>query len=402
MSNATWPTVLAVLALGCRGVGAAREPVVYGTDDRLEVYETPAGVHRDIAASAIAMQMDVGWLDQTNPDDVRVTYDQTLGEAHDLCADVRYRDQIEPGTCSGTLLDQSHLITAGHCVAAVEDCDGVTYPWIFGFYYESAGALRTLRADDVYYCVDTVVWRNDDLADYAVLELDRPVVGHTPVSARRAAGQVPVGTAITMIGHPNGIPMKVTGGATVLEVSGIDLHAEIDAFFGNSGSGVFDPSGELVGMLVAGSPADYQRRPGAGCSEIVVLGPGEDYEILVDVGAAVEAFCDTGTPSPVCDGAPDAGAPATDGGPSAADAGPGALPDAGTRDAGARDGGPEEGSDGCGCRVHRGGSHGAPLLAALVGLLALRRRRKMSQLGRAGTRSSGAPTERGRPGPRPG
>lgn len=355
------------LILGaCTDVGAARAPVVYGTDDRVEVYEQPEGVHRQIALSTIAMQLGADALDTSDPGDVRVIYEQTLVEAHELCEDVRYAQQIEPGTCSGTLIGERLLLTAGHCVSGPEDCDGASWPWLFGFSYEAPGVLRRRTRDDVYYCTRALVLRDDDAADYAIIELDRPVVGRAPVAI---GGPVAVGADLTMIGHPSGLPMKIAGNATLRGARGIELYADLDAFFGNSGSGVFDPAGAVVGILVAGAD-DYQQRPGSSCFEILVIDPvpeGEG-ETLTAIGPVMEAFCARpGVVSSACGGG------RADAGVLGGDAGTGADSGVGALDAGARD------SAGGGCHAAPGplgGSHRALALLALALLVTARRARR--------------------------
>ena len=291
--------VSGVVWAGCVAAPAfVIEPVVYGTDDRLEVFEHPSAVHRAVASESIAMEMSGRWIDDTDPRDVRITYTQTLGEAKMLCPGERFADQLEPGTCSGTLIDARHLLTAGHCVDEASDCDG-SRVWVFGFAYEAAGRLATLTSDDVYRCARVLAYR-DDTADHAIVELDRDVVGHTPATVRALSGALPVGTPLTLIGHPNGIPMKIASGGEVLSSELETLRASVDAFNANSGSGVFDDEGALVALLDSGAD-DYVAR--GGCNIVNVLDPArESGEGLTYVRPAIQALCRTpGLVSPLCD-----------------------------------------------------------------------------------------------------
>lgn len=367
-------TLAATVLLGCADAGVVAAPVVYGVDDRREVYQEPAGPHRTLAETSVAMQIGAGSLDTSDPDDVRITYERTLGEAQELCAGERFAEQIEPGTCSATLIDDRHLLTAGHCVETAEDCDGASYPWLFGFAYESAGRLAPRSQDDVYHCTRTVAYRNDDVADYAVIELDRPVVGHAPARLRASPALPAIGTPVTLIGHPNGIPMKIAHGGTIRDHLGADLVADVDAFSANSGSGVFDDAGELVGILVSGAD-DYTRVGGCFVVDVIDPVPPGEGENVTGVQVALDAFCATpGVRSSAC------GTPAEDAG-AAVDGG--VEPDASI----VVDGGTAIGSDagvppvaiagGCGCTVASRREPGVALmlLASLGALLRARRRR---------------------------
>jgi hypothetical protein len=303
------PRALASLALltvalaGCdTPLGSRSEAVVYGEDDRMEPYAHPSAVHRAVATSAIAVEIRASIVDESDPSNVRLDYTRTLGEAKTLCAGEPFEGQIEPGECSGTLIDEQHILTAGHCVDAVEDCDG-TLVWVLGFFYESPGVLAPLTSDDVYRCRRVLAYIDDDVVDHAVIQLDRPVIGHTPAVVRPVPGDLPIGTSLTLIGHPNGIPVKIASGGevTTTDGSGLSLQATLDAFSGNSGSGVFDDAGELVAILTAGMD-DYVASGSCNVVNTIDPPPTDDGEELTYVRPALDEFCLVpGVDSPVCD-----------------------------------------------------------------------------------------------------
>lgn len=355
-----------VLALSActSSYAASPEDVVYGVDDRVEVYESTSDVHRAIAESAIAMQVSTAQIDASNPSDVRVLAMSTVGESERLCAGERFADQPNPGDCSGTLIDTRHLLTAGHCVAR---CSAAS-SWVLGYRYVAAGTLATLTTDDVYHCASIVTRRVTRAGgDYAVITLDREVVGHTPAGVERAP--LAAGTSLTLMGHPDGMPMKIAGGAHVVGSDAATFTATVDAFAGNSGSGAFDDAGHVVGILDSGNQ-DYARNGSCFVVNVIDERSGQG-ESLTAVATAMAAFCATaeGATSPVCDGfVTDGGVPSVDAGTRAGDA-----------SAPGSDGSvaPAPASGGCGCTLARPPTRGLAWisLAGLVLAVGARRRR---------------------------
>ena len=152
-------------------VGQRPAAVVYGDDDRTDVYAHPDASLRTLASASIVALMDSASL--TENEDGTFTRDETLshGEAYGLCDDQRFIDQPISAFCSGTLIAPDIIVTAGHCVEDTSDCLGTSL--VFDYLYTAEGALAELEADDVYDCVEILARENDDI-DYAVLRLDRP------------------------------------------------------------------------------------------------------------------------------------------------------------------------------------------------------------------------------------
>src|SRR5690606_3981623 len=147
--------------------------------------------------------------------------------------------------------------TAGHCVNPLS-LPSVRF--VFGFRMIDADtAVTRFDPSQVYYGVEVVTGALDDLAeDYAVIRVDRPITapGAIPLPLRQT-GAVPVGTPVGIIGHPTGLPTKVTfGDATVVrnDASEPFFTTNIDTFRGNSGSPVINAdTGIVEGILVRGA-----------------------------------------------------------------------------------------------------------------------------------------------------
>jgi hypothetical protein len=287
-----------------------RLPAVYGEDNRVEVFEALTTAP-DLAAAA--MSAGVALIGHSNvalnPDGsgARVT-GPLLGPLYNLCEGERFVEQVSAARCSGTLIDDDLVLTAGHCVSDARECGARRF--VFRFFYEAPGALATLRADDLYHC-RRVVARKEVLAeDWAVVQLDRPVVGHQPAQVQRTPRPLADSAPIALVGFGSGLPMKLDLNGRVIAPRAEVLdyfRAAIDAFGGHSGGGVFDAQQRVVGVLSAGAQ-DYVL---SGRCQVVARYPetGEGGgEVVTYAHRAVEGLCATGWPSErLCGRAPQCG-----------------------------------------------------------------------------------------------
>ena len=157
---------------------------------------------------------------------------------------------------------------------------------MFGFNSQNNGIIQK---SSVYSCASIVktseISTSRKFEDYAIIKLDRPVTGVKPLRFRKK-GKVRSGAKLYVIGHPDGIPMKVTDGAKVRSFIKLNLSmpedfffekhdfydnrsdvfvANLDMFAGNSGSPVFNARTGLVeGILVEGED-DYKFDANLGC-----------------------------------------------------------------------------------------------------------------------------------------
>jgi hypothetical protein len=317
---------------------------VYGTDDRFEVYDEPDPELQRIARQSIVALIESRTLTYLLADEY-----STLPE-RGVCPDERFANQPVAASCSGTLIDDDLVLTAGHCISPDRPCGSFNY--VFNFYLDGPDLLAPIRDEDVYRCKRVVLERDAPTdavtPDFVVIQLDRPVEGnHAPIEFRPAAVPLAKADPLSMIGFGSGLPAKIDSGARVAEPPTPERDyfiANLDAFEGHSGSSIYDSSHRLSGILLGGRVPDYVTAPDENCARVNVFDDSQAGEVAHDIATIVKALCDDGwerdnvcevaacqgdncgTPSPTPDAGVD-GVPADKSGCSAAvpAQGPGSL-----------------------------------------------------------------------------
>lgn len=273
------------------GVEAA---VVYGSDDRVDVYEAPT-TYANIARGSVVALIETAKLDVSDPSHVVVRPEAgTLASRYAVCAGERFRDQPTAARCSGTLIDDDLVLTAGHCVRTLEECR-VQY-YVFGYAMDDATTLGDLTRADVFTCRDLVARAEVTVegghrVDYAIVQLDRPATPIFEVRPVDTIAPVAAASAVVVIGSGSGLPMKVDLGGTVRSANGVNsFFTDTDTFAGNSGSGVLRPDGTVIGILVMGR-LDYVED--GTCQRVNVLPTSAgSFEEVTYAARAIGELCD--------------------------------------------------------------------------------------------------------------
>lgn len=209
-------------------------------------------------------------------------------EEEGMCKSERFASQLAAANCSGFLIGADTLVTAGHCINQVSDCEN--HSWVFDFANTTEEkSVFTFDRSQVYRCTKIISREKNsaDMNDYAVLKLDRPVPGRKPL-AIRTAGKPADDAVFTVIGHPTGLPVKITAAADMRDNSNpVYFRTNADTYGGNSGSAVVDSrTGIVEGILVRGDQ-DYQQSEKESCMVSVRRdqngGRGEDITRITNI-----------------------------------------------------------------------------------------------------------------------
>lgn len=260
----------------------ASTKVIYGDDNRVDVYESKNSMFVELSKSTAAMIPNSA-IKKTFGGKTYKIKSKTLAQ-RGICKSERFANQPTAANCSGFLVGDKYLVTAGHCIRRQSDCAGSH--WVFNYKMNNAtDANLEVPSNDVYRCKKIISQTLDSRTknDYSFIELDR-VTDKRPLSFRKS-GKIKKNEKLVVIGHPTGLPTKIADGAWVRSVNNVYLSANLDTYGGNSGSAVFNAvTGDVEGILVRGA-TDYVSSGRCRVSNRIsnTSGHGEDVTLITNI-----------------------------------------------------------------------------------------------------------------------
>lgn len=254
--------------------------IIFGEDDRVEYFQAPEGF-REAADSVVSLWKSPFVHREGDSGPYTLALD-TYGRQYNLCPGVRFAEQPVGAVCSGALVGEDLVLTAGHCIKDENGCKNTKFVFGFGVKGEGEAAPGRVPESDVYGCAEIIKrdWTNYTVSqnggpqhttygdDFALVRLDRKVTGRKPLAVARDGG-IKKGDAVMTMGHPSGLPLKIsTYGKVVRPVGEHDRFflTNLDSFGGNSGGPVFNAATGLIeGVLVRGD-ADSFLQDFEGCN----------------------------------------------------------------------------------------------------------------------------------------
>jgi len=244
------------------------DKVAYGEDNRILISQAVPAIQEVARSTAAMIPLEI--MEESYFGLLFKVKNKKITQSMNLCPDELFSNLINPANCSGFLVGEDLLVTAGHCVKSMQDCNH--YRWVFDFKNEllSQNNEIYLNADNVYKCQEIISRSLDSatMSDYALIRLNRPVLGGTPLKIRKS-GKVSDDASVLVIGQPSGLPTIVSDHAIVRKNDNdFFFVTNLDTFGGNSGSAVFNTQTlEVEGILVRGEN-DYVLDEARGCMKV--------------------------------------------------------------------------------------------------------------------------------------
>lgn len=244
--------------------------IIYGEDNRKDIFEVEDETIKTISKSVAARvhRWSYDYVDEEKKGAIFFHEPAKLSDpwGANVCLDEKFAEQPTVADCTGFLVGEDTLVTAGHCVVypgeevknkVTDQCQ--EYKWMFDYDLDEKTSLNLQKVNQkkMYNCKRVVYAKLDDDNDFAIIKLDRKVTDRDFLKIRKT-GKVSKDAPLYVIGHPSGLPKKYSPGAKVIKNSKAHYFStNLDTFGGNSGSPVFNAvTNEVEGILVRGK-TDY-------------------------------------------------------------------------------------------------------------------------------------------------
>ena len=241
-----------LLSFSTSGIFAA-EKAIYGQDSRREIIEANE-LQQNLARSVAVRIHDINLKDEYNGY-YSIEY-KSLASRSGVCLNERYARQNAVTTCTGFLIADDLLVTAGHCMKTAEDCSDES--WVFDYQVESWGQshIPEVKKENVYHCQKVLLHNYAPGKDWAIIKLNRKVRNRRPLEL--SSHELPKSTTLFVIGSPDGLPLKLATGSVRDNYPNFFV-TNLDTFSGNSGSPVFNSFTGVVHGIVVRGEEDYEQ-----------------------------------------------------------------------------------------------------------------------------------------------
>jgi hypothetical protein len=253
---------------------------IYEEDNRKDLYEIADPQVKKVAA-AMAYQIEkvelTGWTFERNWKLVMETMVQ-----RGVCAEERFSGQLSlRNNCTAILVSPKHLLSAGNCINE-HFCTNDLYYWMFDNDLKTDGPQIETNSRKNFYRCKKVVKRAFDRnsgVSYILFELEKEVKNIEPVKFRRS-GRMGVNEEVIVLGHPQGLPLKIADHAQALDQNETHFILNSDISGSTRGAAIINAKNyELEGIMVYGT-ANYESS-GDACKKSTVLRDEEAQELAL-------------------------------------------------------------------------------------------------------------------------
>tara|TARA_B100001248_G_C27399698_1_gene469133 strand:+ start:13296 stop:14246 length:951 start_codon:yes stop_codon:yes gene_type:complete len=233
--------------------------VIYGEDDRQDLYELNDPYRITMAESTVAL---VKAYKVQGHGERYFLKGSNYQKAYGLCETERFIEQDISSYCTGALIDKDKVLTAGHCVR--NKCGSEKYVFDYNKKTKYKDAYE-IPASSVYSCKKVLHRSLEGGKDFAIVQLDRQVLDREPLSVYRGQ-DLPNKTSVYVMSYLAGLPLKYSGDAYIRDNQPQHFYiVNTDTYGGSSGAPVFDEiTNEIIGILSSGE-MDFVAEPGSAC-----------------------------------------------------------------------------------------------------------------------------------------
>lgn len=239
---------------------------VYRRDDRKDICDLKAGAFREEVEKRSRSVAALVWLGhmmkvKSNRFKLSTKAFRCYGDGRYPVSDtIRFRNQHYATGLVATafLVSPTIVATAGHAVRdeKAKSSNLEHLRLVFGFQRQDKVTqereISVILERDIYQVGEIIDYRFGE-QDWALLRLDREVLGRDALDVE-LEDKISVGQNVFMLGHPNGLPLKIADRGRVTEKNEANpayFRASLDSFDRNSGSPVFSRKKpyKVVGLL---------------------------------------------------------------------------------------------------------------------------------------------------------